>query len=228
MDASTSGELSKLALEGMRLLSQTVFALFKKTFIEPELNFLAMVDETPDEVITGETGLTSQGGSGRATLPSLEDRIAGTRTSIKGFVVYQLSNRIPPAGSGAGCGLYDETGNGDSGEISRIMNEYIFGVCFNPDLRGANIYRFLDYCLANLSSGFFTGEDGYIATKASLPGGLDPVRMADYWRTYRTLILDQNPTTRDRRVVTANYIASYREHLQSVIAVLDELNVSLP
>ena len=227
MAASTSGELSKLALEGMRYLSQIVFALFKKTFIEPELNFLVMVDETPDDVFTGEVGPTSQGKSQDAKHLSVEDLIAGTRTSVKGFVVYQLSNRIPPTGSGAGCGLYDETGNGDSGEIAKIMNDYIFGVCFNPDLRDDNIYQFLDYCLANLSSGFFTDEDGYIATRASLPGGLDPARMAIYWQTHRALILDRNPTAEDRRVVTANYIASYREDLQSVIAVLDDLNVSL-
>lgn len=225
MAASTSGELSKLALEGMRHLSQTVFALFKKTYIQPELNFLAMVDETPDDVFTGEAGPISLRSSEDAKGLSVEDRIAGTLTSVKGFVVYQLSNRVPPTGSGAGCGLYDETGKGDSGGIAKVMNDYIFDVCFNPDLRDDNIYRFLDYCLANLSSGFFTDEDGYIATKASLPGGLDPARMALYWHSHRALILDRNPTAENRRVVTANYVASYRDDLQSVIAVLDELNV---
>ena len=228
MAAPTTGELSKLALEGMRHLSQTVFALFKKTFIDAELNFLAVVDETPDDVFRGETGLASQEDSTRPESLSVEDQIAGTRASVKGFVVYQLSNRILPTGSGAGCGLYDETGNGDSGEIARIMNEYIFEVCFNPALEDENMYRFLDYCLANLSSGFFTDEAGYIATKASLPGGLDPARMATYWQTHRALILASNPTTEDRRVVTANYIASYREDLQSVITVLDELSLDMP
>lgn len=228
ISASTSENRSKLALEGMRILSQAVFALFKKAFIEPKLNFLAVVDETPGDAFTGKAGPTSQKDSEDTTRLSIEDRIAGSRASVKGFVVYQLSNRIPPTGSGVGCGLYDETGNSDSGEIARVMNEYIFDVCFNPHLRDDNIYRFLDFCLANLRSGFFSDEDGYTATEASLPGGLDPVRMAAYWQTYRTLILGRNPTAEDRRVVTANYIASYREDLQSVIAVLNELDASPP
>lgn len=221
--APTSGEVSKLVVEDMRILSQTVFAMFKKEFIDPGLNFLAMVDETSDDVFMGEAG-PSLGDSERMSLGSLEDLVAGARTNMKLFVVYQLSNRIPPNGSGVGCGLYDETGSGDSGEIARIMNEYVFGVCFNPDFGDDNIYRFLDYCLANLSSGIFTREDGYAATKSGLPGALDPQRMAVYWETHRALILHRNPTAEDRRVVTASYIASYREDLQSVIAVLDELS----
>ncbi len=226
MAAPTSGDVLKLALNGMRPISQAVFALFKKRFVESKINFLVAVDDCSGDLFMGEGGLISQRDNKHAMQLSVEDRIAGTRTSIKTFVIYQLSNRILPTGSGAGCGLYDETGNDDSGEIARIMNEYIFGVCFNPDLRGDNMYRFLDYCLANLRSGFFTDEEGYIATKASLPGGLDPVQMAGYWQTHRALILERNPTAENRRVITANYIASYREDLQSVIAVLDELDVS--
>lgn len=226
--ASTTGEISRLAQEGMRLLSQAVFALFKKEYIDSDINFLAIVDETPGELFMGEGYIRPQGDGVGEGKHSSEDRISGARTSVKNFVIYQLSNRKPPAGSGVGCGLYDEIGSSDSGEISRIMNEYIFGVCFNPLLRDDNIYRFLDYCLANLTSGFFTDEDGYIATEAGLTGGLDPIHMAVYWQTHRALILHGDPAADDRRVVTANYIASYREHLQSVIAVLDDLSLSPP
>lgn len=226
--ASTTGEISKLAQEGMRALSQTVFALFKDKFIASNLNFLAIVDEIPDEALTGEDYQASRGNREDAIESSLEDRIAGARTSVKNFVIYQLSNRTTPTGSGVGCGLYDEEGKSDSGEISRVMNEYIFDICFNPQLRRDNIYRFLDYCLANLTSGFFTDEDGYIATEAGLSSGLDPERMAIYWKTHREVILHGNPFNEDRRVVTANYIASYREDLKSVIAVLDKMKGSLP
>lgn len=225
-DASTTGDLSKLAQEGMRSLSQTVFALFKKEFIDSDINFLSIVDETPDDAFTGEGRATPQGDTEDARQSWLEDRIAGARTSIKAFVVYQLSNRKPPTGSGVGCGFYDETGNNDSGEIFRIMNDYIFGVCFNPQLRDENIYHFLDYCLGNLTSGFFTDEDGYVATEAGLLGGLDPGHMAVYWQTHRALILSSIPAAEDRRVVTANYVASYSDDLQSVIEVLDKLRAS--
>jgi hypothetical protein len=140
-------------------------------------------------------------------------------------VIYQLSNSLHPNGSGVGCGRYDEDGIGDGGGIAKLMNDYVFGMCFNPDIHENNVSLFLDHCLSHLSSPFYSGryEDGYIATKAGLPGGLDPKEMGRYWRQHREHIRGLDCQISQRCVFTPNYIASYREDLNGVFTVLDEL-----
>ena len=52
--AATTGLVSNLALMGMRRLSQEVFALFKRTYIDPRRNFLSEVSDVPVEAFLGE------------------------------------------------------------------------------------------------------------------------------------------------------------------------------
>lgn len=226
----TSGLVSKLALFGMRKLSQKVFALFKRTYIDSQQNFLAEVDEVPVGAFLGvaSTKLEQQASMD----PQSEDddtsiarRIASARSVVKSFVIYQLSNSLPPHGSGVGCGHYDEEGAEDGGGIAKLMNDYVFGTCFNPDVDENNALLFLDHCLAHLSSSFFSGRDeqGYFCTKAELPGGLDPKEMGRYWRQHRELIRGRQLQTTPRCVFTPNYIALYRDDLDGVFTVLDEL-----
>ena len=228
--AATSGLVSKLALMGMRRLSQEVFALFKRSYIDPRRNFLSEVSDAPVEAFLGEASsqLGQQASRDDQSVQgavSLTQRVSAARTVAKSFVIYQLSNPLPPNGSGVGCGYYDECGVGDSCGISRLMNEYAFGVCFNPDIHEDNVFCFLDHCLSNLSSPFFSGrdEEGYFASKAQLPGGLDPKEMGRYWSQRREFIHQRILRVEERSVVTSNYIASYRKDLAGVFAVLDEL-----
>lgn len=105
------------------------------------------------------------------------------------------------------------------------MNDYVFDTCFNPDVHENNVFLFLDHCLSYLSSPFYSGrdEDGYIATKAGLAGGLDPKAMGRYWQQHREHIRGRELQTSQRCVFMSSYIASYRDDLDGVFAVLDEL-----
>jgi hypothetical protein len=192
--------------------------------------FFSEVSDAPTEAYLGEAssqpGLqgvvddqSEQGADSRDQLVSV------ARNTTKIFVIYQLSNSLPPNGSGVGCGHYDEYQDGDNSGIARLMNKYVFGVCFNPEIHEDNIFHFLDYCLSHLSNSFFSDIDkeGYTATKAALPGGLDPKEMGMYWKQYRSLVHQQVQNIEERYVNTFNYIASYHEDLPSVFAVLDEL-----
>jgi hypothetical protein len=228
--AETSGEVRKLALLGMRRLSQEVFALFKQTYIDAQRNFFAEVSDAPDEAYLGEASsrLNQRDSTDSQTdhgAVSLAQRVSSTRTVVKSFVIYQLSNPLPPVGSGVGCGYYDEHGAGDGRGIARLMNEYVFGFCFNPDIHQDNIIYFLDQCLSHLSNAYFSGgdEEGYFASKDVLPGGLDPKEMGRYWSQHRELILQRNLQVEERNVVTRNYIASYKKDLAGVFDVLDVL-----
>lgn len=228
--APTDGRVSDLTLMGMRRLSQDVFALFKRTYIDPHRNFFEEVSETPAQVFLGEASTqpgqqAEKEDQSEQISASLAQHVSAMRAVIKSFVIYQLSNQLPPRGSGVGCGYYDECGARDGSGIAKLMNTYVFGVCFNPDINEDNIFHFLDYCLSHLSNSFFSGreEAGYFASKAELPGGLEPRAMGRYWRLHRNLIRQRALRIEERKVVTINYIASYREDLAGVFAVLDEL-----
>ncbi len=228
--AATSGLVSKLALMGMRNLSQEVFALFKRTYIDSPRNFLAEANDAPVDAFLGiafahlgeQASRDPQSEHGDTAIAR---RVASARSVVKSFVIYQLSNSLPPNGSGVGCGHYDADGVEDGGGIAKLMNDYVFGTCFNPDVHENNALLFLDHCLSHLSSSFFSGrdEEGYFATKAELPGGLDPKEMGSYWRQHREQIRERELQTSQRCVFTPNYIASYRDDLDGVFTVLDEL-----
>ncbi|WP_152219234.1 KAP family NTPase [Pseudomonas sp. SCB32] len=229
-NAATTGVVSNLALMGMRRISQEIFALFRKVYIESGRNFYSEVDDVPFEAFLGDgssnlgnyilAGQQLEQGSA-----SLGERVSVVRSIVKSFVIYQLSNSLPPNGAGPGCGHYDESGVGDSGGIARLMNKYVFGVCFNPALHPDNALHFLDYCLSKLSSSFFSGldEEGYFATKAELPGGLDPMEMGRYWGVHQKQIRQRVLLVEERQVVTSGYIATYAGDLEGVFTVLDEL-----
>lgn len=228
--AATDGRASDLALMGMRRLSQNVFALFKRTYIDPQRNFFAEAMEVPVEAFLGETSpqlgqQASRDDQSEQGAASLDQRVSSTRSAVKSFVIYQLSNPLPATGSGVGCGHYDEFGASDGGGIARLMNKYVFGVCFNPDIHEDNVFHFLDHCLSHLSNSFFSDgdEEGYFASKAELPGGLDPKEMGRYWRQHRELIRQRILHVEERYVVTPNYIASYRKDSAGVFDVLDGL-----
>ncbi len=235
--AERSGPVSRLALFGMRKLSQKVFALFKLAYIDSQQNFLAEANKIPVEAFLGtsfannkeEASLDPESESGDT---SMARRIASARSAVKSFVIYQLSNSLPPRGSGVGCGHYDEEGVEDRSGIAKLMNSYVFGTCFNPDLDEDNALLFLDHCLSHLSNTLFSGGDerGYFATKAELPGGLDPEEMGRFWHRHRDHIRGRGLQAIHRCVFTPNYIASYRDDLDGVFTVLDELarEASLP
>lgn len=233
--AATTGLVSKLALMGMRKLSQEVFALFKRTYIDSRRNFFTEANDVPVDAFLGIAFVQLREQASRDPQSQHSDiaiarRVASARYVVKSFVIYQLSNSLPPNGSGVGCGHYDEDGVEDGGGIAKLMNDYVFGTCFNPDVHTNNVFLFLDHCLSHLSSPFYSGrdEDGYIATKAGLPGGLDPREMGRYWRQHREHIRGLDSQNIQRYVFTPNYIVSYRDDLNGVFTVLDELAEETP
>jgi len=230
ISAQTSGLTSQLALLGMRKLSPRVFANFKRTYINAERNFIAEAYQVPVEAILGQAFIhlhkqASLDPESENVDTTIAQRVAIARLTAASFAIYQLSNAIAPNGSGVGCGYYDESGIEDGGGISKLMNEYIFGFCFSPAVNRDNVFLFLDHCLAHLTSPFFSGrdEDGFVATKSGLPGGLNPKAMGEFWREHSNHIRELDLQHINRCVYMPNYIASYRDDLNGVFAVLDEL-----
>ncbi|MBZ9559115.1 MULTISPECIES: KAP family NTPase [unclassified Modicisalibacter] len=231
-ESPTTGQVNNLAKFGMREISQETFAIFKRTYIDTNKNFITEADSIPDEEFLGSIVNPSgnnfpRGGiKDKQDIDSLKQRVPAIRSSIKTFIIYQLSNSHPPTGSGVGCGYYDESGTSDSGHIAKIMNQYMFDYCFNPDVDTENSFLFLDFCLSNLSNSFFYNEDElrYFATKEGILGGLNPKTMGQFWTNHKEKIREVAIDNPERQVVTINYIASYSEDLGEVFCVLDELS----
>lgn len=226
--APTDGVVIGLARKGMRKLSQEVFALFKRAYIDSQRNFYADVDSTQVDAFFGRTQPVPQnsaGGQSASAIPSSDHGLSATRSLVKSFVIYQLSNSRPPSQEGVGGGFYDEGGEDDQGGIARQMNQYVFGVCFNPEFHADNIFHFVDHCLTHLSNPIFSdvNADRFVATKTELPGGLDPKEMGRYWSQFSELIQQRVRDSKDRFVTTLNYRASYEEDLAGVFKVLEEL-----
>ena len=228
--AETTGRVSSLARLAMRKLSQTIFSMFRKVYISEQRNFLLETNELPAAVFLG-TAFARHEREASSDLTTADGesliarRIAAARSMVKTFVIYQLSNAKPPEGAGVGCGYYDESGANDKAGIALAMNDYMFETCFNIDVDENNALLFLDYCLSHLSSSFFSDheERGFVASRSELAGGLDPMRLGRFWRQFGGRIRLCAANVSQRRIVTANYIASYADDLDSVFAVLDEL-----
>lgn len=222
--AETSGAVSGLSIMGMRRISQTVFAKFKTDYIDRKINFYSAVDETPAENFDTKGFLITHEDDPNAKNTILSS-IFASRSGVKSFVIYQLSNSIEANGSGVGCGYYDESGAEDSHGISRLMDRYIFGFCFNPNIDGNNARHFIDHCLANLTNSYFEGipGDGFVASKGGLIGYFDIESITCYWREHGAFVRAKAEETPNREVVTSNYIATYAEDLDGVFKVLDEI-----
>lgn len=226
-NGSTSGMLTDLALRGMREISQAVFAHFRRVYIRAGRNLLAEANATPAQEFAGGAGgplpeAEDDSPNFERTL-SASDQVEAVRSTIKSFIIYQLCNSKPPNGAGVGCGFYDETGSNNNAGIADAMNEYMFGVCFNPLLDEDNRLLFVDYCLTQLESAVFARSQGgrFIPTKASLTSGFDESALCAYWEQHRATFNELLDV--DRRVVTTNYVVTYKDALPGVFQVLDEM-----
>jgi hypothetical protein len=211
----------------MREISQAVFAHFRRVYIETGRNFLAEANATPAQEFVGGAGgplpeAEDNSVNFERTL-SASDQVEAVRSSIKSFVIYQLCNSKPPNGSGVGCGFYDETGSDNKAGIAGVMNAYVFGVCFNPALGENNRLLFADYCLTQLESAVFARSQGgwFIPTKANLTSGFDESALCDYWQQHRAAF--DELLSVDRRVVTTNYVVTYKDALPGAFQMLDEM-----
>ncbi|MFZ3220686.1 MAG: KAP family NTPase [Rhodoferax sp.] len=227
LSAQTTGRVDLLAVRGMRVLSQRVFKQFREHFIDPGRNFFTDANNVSDKSLMGdmESWLREEFTNIEEGRLSLEGQLLAARSSVKNFVIFQLSNKGNPSGSGVGCGLYDEGGEADRGGIGDAMNKYVFEFCFNPQVDKGNALLFAEFCLCNLVNGFHYGRDdeGYIATAEGLTSGFDLEMLRRYWKQHRQEVKKLNFQTLDRQVVTSYYIATFKADLPKVLEVLDRL-----
>lgn len=222
--APTSGLTTNIAKEEMREISQAVFRVFKEQYITPQRNLFEAIDNLSLKDFSGECFqfVQMQVSSGKVSQAQIDQLVAIEKSKLKQFIVYQLGNSTIL--DGIGCGYYDEAGKDDQKGIATQINNYLFDLCFNPAVSPENHERYLDYLLGNLTRSY--GRYGEARNKPSLVGFtsiLDKERLSAYWEKHKTDISALNFNQKDKRIVTRNYTATYKDDLPDVYYVLDEL-----
>ena len=214
--APTSGEVRMLALEEMREISQKVFYYFKVQYIDQEKNIFTLIEDLTLKDLTGSFS-PFVADSSEVT----ENACRRTKSGLLYFIVYQLGNSIIE--SGIGCGYYDPEGNADGNGIKTLVNDYLFNICFNPKADINNYEHFLVYLLISLGSYHAGMEIDYRPDIKEFTRVIDEERIIKYWKTHRDEIKDKDFLERDNKIVTSNYVATYKEDLPPIYKVLDEL-----
>ncbi|MDR7270116.1 hypothetical protein J2X20_002774 [Pelomonas saccharophila] len=218
--ATTGGEVTELTVRSMRRLSQEVFKRFRRDYIDRKLNFFQEVDKLEDDAIFGDAGVP-------ADLTPLEAKQAAevARSSIKTFVVHQLTNDEQPHGLGVGCGLYDPVGEMDAGRIRVEMVNYLLDFCFNPMLENiANARAFGDFCLSSLRESRVSapGATDSDLAKAALTRLLPVEELRGFWIKHGPKL--KNLLTNEKRtVLTYKFEAKYEYWIPIFRDVLDEM-----
>lgn len=219
--ATGNGEVSLLALNSLRRLSQTIFKLFKKRYIQANVNFYLAVDAVSDKDIFGAVEPPEEGADG----PEATEAV---RSAIKAFVIYQLANDLRATGSGVGCGVYNEEGTGDEGGLRTAMVRYLLDFCFNPTVRPEHALVFGDFCVRSISEAAtqVLGEPTALSIETNLTQILPKEDLAEFWLKHRD-ILRSELLQLDRQIVSNNFLATYRDQLPMVFSVLDSMTATI-
>jgi hypothetical protein len=218
--ATGGGEVSLLAINSLRRLSQTIFKLFKKRYIEANLNFYLAVDQVSDEEIFGAVEPPKGDSDG-------SESSAVVRSTIKTFVIYQLANDLRGTGSGVGCGVYDEEGTDDKGGIRTAMARYLLDFCFDPAVRPEHALAFGDFCVRSVreSAVLVFGEPTTSSIETTLTQVLPREDLAAFWLKHKD-VLRRELLQLDRPVVSHGFLATYKDKLPIVFSVLDAMTAT--
>jgi hypothetical protein len=221
--APTEGSTAVIAQEEMRIISQRVFNIFKKQYIDQSKNIFSEVEKLTfaDFASDTKTFIDKKIADGSVSAEDIEKHVAVQKSITTAFIIYQLGNDF--ISHGVGCGFYDQTGNADKHEIKSIINDYLFNVCFDPTISVENAEYFLDYLLRNFAS-VFASEDGrkYVPHINEFTKVLDKARLADFWNTHSVTIKGLNLQNKDKILYVGNYTATYKDDLPAVLKMLDD------
>jgi hypothetical protein len=167
----TDGNQNKLVIREMRRISQEIFAFFRKMYINCKKNIF---DEIENINIANICGTINNINKKEAT----DNDLIQIKSNLKLFIIYQLSTK--DIYLGIGCGFYDEEGNKDGAQIHKLMNEYLFNICFNPKINENNKQCFVEFLLLNI----YRSTDYYSKGKVNIQSvlnSLDEKMLIEYW-----------------------------------------------
>jgi len=216
-NAPTSGRIREILIEQMREISQFVFAIFKKQYIDADKNIFAEIENLTEEQICGSWHHYYS----RENNNDLILKIQRVKSTLRIFITYQLTNNV--IDHGIGCGFYDESGINDQAGIRKTMNNYLFDRCFSSRSGEENYLYFLDFLLGNLSRQLHRGSFKYAPDIHEFLRILERERLEKYWRENSQNIKSGNFEKTGRILHTLNGDYPYKEYLPLLYQALDTL-----
>ncbi|HEX2896534.1 MAG TPA: hypothetical protein VHP63_00600, partial [candidate division Zixibacteria bacterium] len=220
--APTEGPVSTILIEEMREISQLVFKIFESQYISNRKNVFELTEKLTLEDFLGDNYNFVERKISSGEVIRIQDLVEATKSQVKSFVVYQLgSSHIE---SGVGCGYFDVEGKGDKHQIQKRINDYLFDICFNPEIAKGNYEHFLDYLMLNFASTYKSfGGLNYKPYLNEFTRVIFEDRLSKYWNLNGDAIKASNFGSRDKTIRTGNYTANYNVDLPGIFDVLDML-----
>jgi len=209
---STSSELAKDQARG---ISQAIFSLFKKQYIETGKNILEEINAMDPLVLVGRYQSTFTNSKDAA---KLEEKANRKKQEIKDTIISNFGNLII-----GDSGIFDELGLEDKHGISKAFSEYLFSVCFNPETLNGPVH-FAEYLLNfanNILQDINNPEDK--ANLSALLHNLDNSQLRNYWQHNHQTIKARTAVDKDRMIYKPYSQPSFRIDLPLAFRTLDSL-----
>ncbi|WP_085632336.1 P-loop NTPase fold protein [Pseudomonas sp. R16(2017)] len=198
-----------------REISQFIFNLFKKQYIESGKNILEEINTTDPLKLFGryeEIFTLSK------NTKTWEEKIKHKKQDIKDTLLSRLGNVIIDD-----CGVFDESGQMDKHGISKAFSEYLFSVCFDPK-SSDGLLHFSEYLLNfanNTLKDVNNPKDE--SSLSALLNNLDRVQLGQYWKSNHEAI-KARAVMEEGRVIYKTYSKpSFRTDLPLAFRALDSL-----
>jgi len=225
-DAPTSGDVRFILIEEMRKMSQAVFKIFKKRFIDKKINVFYEIESlTLDEVVGEYFGKKEFD----INANNLSKILTQLKFEMKVFILYQLGSKEFITGTGIACGYYDLVGKADMGGISASLNEYLFEICFDLELNCKNYKCFVNYLMANFfSTSRFSFSERSIPQIGDLTKVLEKSKLLEYWEKNRVAIKEKKIEVENDMADIYKGSFSYEEYVEKIYSLLDqEIDITL-
>lgn len=205
----------------MREVTQTVFAEFKRRYIDTRRCFMSDIRSLSDaEMYASSLPYVMEHGLYN------EASVQIRKNSMISFMVYQLVNNLKTQVD-FGFGVFDESGISDQGGIQKAIRDYLFSVCFavSPgDSRGSRM--FVDYVLMQYQDSVGVIDRAkYKVDIRHVAVLLGEDNLRSYWGQNRDIIKEQTGNLTGN-LVTHGYSIDYQHELPHLFSALDEFSGS--
>ncbi len=204
------------SIDVMEALSRKAFLFFHKRIISEKKNFLRDIADMDEALLLGDFS-EAIWKKFEEKKDGLEEEVAKIKNSLASALLFRFARDEERS---MGKYLFDDTK-----KISEVMREYLLEICFNVDADMRNAELFLNFALASFGDES-TGFQEWVPDVSLLEKTLGPDRLRSYWlergevikKCGRSLAL----ASPDKKVVTYNYVATYRKDMEKLFEKLDE------
>lgn len=211
-DPSISSE-PDAAKDQRREISQETFSVFKKNYIEKQVNFFSVIDMIENDLFFGSY---HRAPDKNYSSEKWNSKISAAKHEIKYYICKQIGSTIS-----GDIGIYNEVGSENKFGISQAFSKYLFSICFNPgDSKG--YIHFAEYMLAFTDNSWREPEDKeYTAKLGNMFFYIDRIQLGEYWINNRETIKINLSGHSDRSVHKPFSTPTFGHDLPPVYRALD-------